>query len=290
MATKKKTIKRVRANSKTKPRAVKQKATRASKASSVAARTTLSLNSLQKINLIAGGLYIIQAALILFFANNSTLSVTTQYLTTDSLLQTSGNSQLVPAFRYLADINVSFLIAGFLSVAAVMHILAATFLRRSYENSLARGTNPIRWYGFSMSAGLLMVTVALLVGIQDIASLIMIFGLMIIANITALVTEARPSSRRLGVIVGGLASLLPWLAIALYVVHTRVYGDVVLSGYVYALIGSLFVLMAVLASNFYLHYKKVSKWSNYLFVETAVLVTSFVLKTAVAWQIFVGIL
>jgi hypothetical protein len=46
-----------------------------------------------------------------------------------------------------------------------------------YERNLTRGIQPARWIEYSLSSSLMMVVIAMLVGIYDIASLILIFAL-----------------------------------------------------------------------------------------------------------------
>lgn len=70
------------------------------------------------------------------------------------------------------------LVAAFLFVSAVAHTaLASPWLHRWYERNVSRGINPARWIEYSLSSSLMMVVIAMLVGIYDIASLLLIFAL-----------------------------------------------------------------------------------------------------------------
>jgi Heliorhodopsin len=63
-------------------------------------------------------------------------------------------------------------------VSALAHLLLASpALYRWYERNVARGINPARWIEYSISSSLMIVVIAMLVGIYDVASLLLIFAL-----------------------------------------------------------------------------------------------------------------
>ena len=53
---------------------------------------------------------------------------------------------------------------------------------------------------------------------------------------------------------------------------------------------SLFIFFNCFALNQYLQYRQIGKWKNYLYGERIYIVLSFVAKSALAWQIFAGVL
>jgi heliorhodopsin len=69
-------------------------------------------------------------------------------------------------------------VASFLFLSAVAHaLLASPWPHRWHERSVLRGINPARWIEYSLSSSLMMVVIAMLVGIYDVVSLILIFAL-----------------------------------------------------------------------------------------------------------------
>ena len=58
--------------------------------------------------------------------------------------------------------------------------------------------------------------------------------------------------------------------------------------FVYAILASLFVFFNVFAINMVLQYKKVGKWKDYLFGESAYILLSLIAKSLLAWQVWSG--
>jgi hypothetical protein len=62
-------------------------------------------------------------------------------------------------------------------LAAVDHLtLSGGRPRRWYEANVARAINPARWWEYSVSASLMVVLIAMLVGISELVALIVLFG------------------------------------------------------------------------------------------------------------------
>ena len=81
------------------------------------------------------------------------------------------------ALEFLTDLRVAPFVALFLFLAAADHLLMATPpVRGWYERNLRRGRNTARWIEYSVSASVMVVLIAMLTGISDIAALIGIFG------------------------------------------------------------------------------------------------------------------
>jgi hypothetical protein len=87
---------------------------------------------------------------------------------------------------------------------------------------------------------------------------------------------------------GVLAGAIPWIAIAIYLVSPGV--DVSPPGFVYGIFFSLFVFFNAFAIVMVLQYRKVGRWSNYVFGESTYILLSLVAKSLLAWQVFAGTL
>jgi hypothetical protein len=96
---------------------------------------------------------------------------------------------LVPATKVLFDVSLPILIAAFFFLSAIAHLVIATIYNKNYNEDLKNGINKARWIEYSASASIMMVSIALLVGVYDIMSLLMIFSLTAIMNLMGLVME-----------------------------------------------------------------------------------------------------
>jgi hypothetical protein len=227
-------------------------------------------------------LHAAQAAAILALANSFTLPITISFL--------KGPPGTKPGTNNVYNLPIGAVVAVFLLLAALDHALvAAPRIHRWYERNLSIERNPARWWEYSFSASLMIVLIAMLTGISDLAALIAIFGVnaaMILFG--AAMERANRSGRSviwLPFVFGCIAGTVPWVAIAIQIGYSQNQtGNV--PGFVFAIFVSLFILFNSFAANMLLQYRRVGPWRDYLFGERAYLVLSLVAKSLLAWQIF----
>jgi len=244
---------------------------------------------LRRFNLIMGCLHAFQGFLIMIISQPAMREVTSSYLSFNEMTQT-----LEPASRALLEVNIAALIALFFFISAFAHLYVSTIGYKNYEKNLKKGINKVRWFEYSISASIMIVLIAMLSGIFDAGTLMAIFGLTAVMNLTGLIMEVHNQTTKktnwLSYDVGVLAGIVPWLVIglALYTAEATTGGDV--PGFVYAIYASLFFFFNTFAINMILQYKKIGKWADYLYGERAYIILSLVAKSALAWQIYAGTL
>lgn len=258
-------------------------------------KSKISYQSLNNWNKALAALHALQGVLVIVLAKNVTFPISTSYLTLDPLAtQASGKPVLVDATHSVFDINLAYLVAAFFFMSAIAHILIATVYRKSYEAGLKKGINKFRWYEYMVSASTMMVAIAILSGVYDLSSLIMIFALTGFMNAMGLMMEVHNQTTKktnwLSYLIGAKSGLIPWIVIAIYFWGTNTYGSGQIPTFVYWIYGSIFVFFNCFAINMYLQYKKKGKWADYLYGERVYMILSLVAKTALAWQIFFGAL
>lgn len=234
-------------------------------------------------------LHAIQGVVILVLSTTKTFPVTLSYLTPDPL----GHS-LVSGSHHLFDIDLAWLIAAFFFMSALAHTAMATFYRKRYEAELVEGVNRIRWIEYACSASTMLVAIALLSGVYDFSSLLMIFALTLVMNLLGLAMELYNRGKKevqwLAYGIGCVAGIVPWIVLALYFIGANVFGDGSIPSFVYWIYGSIFVFFNSFAINMYLQYKKHGKWADYIYGERWYMILSLTAKTLLAWQIFAGAL
>jgi len=239
-------------------------------------------------------LYAAQGVAILVAGATYSLPVTTNFLTKDAFTSKAGETPvLAPAIRHLFDLNLVYVVAAFLFLAAIAHIIYATVYRDRYEKELAARVNRARWAGFGVIGAAMMVTISLLVGIQDISLLASLVGLTLIASLSGLAIEVYSRStprRRLPYVVAWIACALPWLVVGMYLLGANIYGSGNIPAYVYGVVISIFVLFIGFALNTYYQYKARGKWADYLYGERINSILLFLAVSALAWQVFAGVL
>jgi len=232
-----------------------------------------------------GLLHLVQGLAMLALSSGFSLPVTTSFLKTDPAA--TGKP---PAAETLFDIRIGPMVAAFLFLSAAAHfLLASPRVFPWYARNLKRGVNYARWMEYSISASLMIVIIAMLVGIFDIASLIVIFALNACMILFGWMMELHNQSTErtdwTSFWFGVMAGAVPWVAIAVYL-----FGASNVPGFVYGVFASIFVFFNIFAVNMVLQYKKVGRWKDYLYGERAYILLSLFSKSALAWQVFSGTL
>jgi hypothetical protein len=250
--------------------------------------------SLFRWNAILAALHLVQAAAILAlsFAKNPVVTspVVGTYLHFDETTR-----HLVTAQRTIWDLPIGPAVALFFLMSAIAHFSMAFPARRWYEAHLARGQNPIRWIEYAFSSSVMIVVIAALAGVQEVGTLIAIFGanaaMIMFGWSMEIANEGRDRPQWLHYIFGCIAGAVPWLVIfATIVISATEPNSAPIPGFVIAIFVTLFVFFNVFAINMVLQYRKIGRWRDYLYGERAYMLFSLFAKSALAWQVFFGTL
>lgn len=252
----------------------------------MAPRTETGSSRLRIYNVGMGLLHAIQAAIVLALANDFALPVTGTFMS-------GPPGAAAPEITTLGNISIAWGVAVFLFLSAAAHFLiAAPGVYGWYEKNLRLKRNYARWIEYSLSSSVMVVLIAMLVGIADIAALIAIAGVNASMILFGLLQEKYedPDSKVswTSYWFGVLAGAVPWVAIAIYLIAPGI--DNSPPGFVYGIFFSLFAFFNVFAIVMVLQYKKVGRWADYRFGESTYVLLSLLAKSALAWQVFGGTL
>jgi len=249
-----------------------------------------SIRNLRRFNVGLGGLHLVQGILMVLLSSSFSLPVIGNYLFFDPQLK-----KLVPHPETLFNLRLGPAIAAFLLLSAVAHFtVASPWAFPWYARNVERGINPARWIEYSLSSSLMIVLIAMLVGIYDIAALVAIFSVNACMILFGWVMErynlARPRVDWLAYWFGLFAGAVPWIAIGIYLFGAGSGATSRPPTFVYFIYGSLFLFFNVFALNMAFHYRGRGRWKNPLFGERVYMVLSLLAKSALAWQVFAGTL
>lgn len=236
-------------------------------------------------NAVAGLVHLAQAIAVLGLSNDFSIPVTSVFL--------EGPPGTEPeSITTLFDIRVGWSVAAFLLVSATAHtVLVTPWVFSWYIKQLETYRNYARWIEYSFSASLMIVLIALLHGITDIAALIPLFGVnasMILFGLLMEKYEHPGNASWIAYWFGVFAGAIPWVAIALYLWSPG--NAVEPPGFVYGIFFSLFVFFNIFAVNMVFQYRMTWRWRNYLFGEYIYILLSLTAKSLLAWQVFAGAL
>jgi hypothetical protein len=260
-------------------------------------KTKISNELLRKWNITLVALYAIQGGLILLLSSAHYLQISSLFTANDTLqTKLTGDTVMAPAIHQLVTINLVGLVAAFIFISAILHLLAATIYRTKYEAWLKKDVNPLRWSEYSLSGGVILVVIGLLTGISDSASLLMLFAFAVIVGLSGFMIEVRRQQpkrklvlQRIDKYIIGIAAIIPWIVIGLYVIGSNIFGAGIPS-FLYVIYLSTLLFFIAIAANFYLMQTRKGGWKSYAYGECWHMGLSLVVQSLLAWQIFIDVL
>jgi len=235
-------------------------------------------------NIVVGLILAVQAILVAVLTNNFSLPVTATFM--------SGPPGSATELHHLFNIATGWGVFTFLAISAVaLLIIASPLAFPWYKRNLLQNHNYGRWIEYFFSSSIMIVLIAQITGISDIAALMAIFGInacMILFGALQEKYEKPGKPSWLPFWFGSFAGVIPWLAIAIYVWAPGL--NVSPPAFVYGIIASLFVFFNCFAINMVLQYKKVGPWRDYLYGEKVYILLSLTAKALLAWQVFFPVL
>ena len=255
----------------------------------------LKIKKIRTFNIVMGSLHLLQAIVMVFLAVFITKiadfqpEITTSYLAFDPLL-----NALVPTTKTLFPLPFGIMVSLFLFISAFFHFLVSIpkKVNTYYNLGLEQHINVFRWYEYALSSSIMMVLIAVLFGIYDLGTLILIFLLNASMNLFGLLMEkmnqGKEKANWLPFIFGSVSGIGGWIIVIISLVSCEDLSLV--PWFVYVIAASYFVLFCLFPLNMILQYKKVGKWKDYLYGERGYIILSLVAKTLLAWLVFAGIM
>ena len=235
-------------------------------------------------NIGVGIVLAVQAVLIAVLTNGFSLPVTSTFM--------SGPPGTPARLHHLFDVPLGWGVVAFLAIsAAALLVIASPPVFGWYTANLRQNRNYGRWIEYFFSSSLMIVLIAMITGISDIAALLAIFGVNAAMILFGALQEkyedpGRPSW--LPFWFGSFAGVVPWVAVALYVWAPGLHVSP--PGFVYGIVATLFIFFNCFAVNMVLQYKRVGPWRDYLFGEKVYIILSLTAKALLAWQVFFPVL
>lgn len=243
--------------------------------------------ALRRFNIVAAVVHAAQALAVVLLATDFTLPMTATYL--------AGPPGTTPQDQVtLWNVPTALAVGLFLALSSLFHVIVAspTFFGR-YRDGLRQDRNYFRWVEYSLSSSLMIVLIAQLVGISDVAALLALFGVNASMILFGWLQERyhQPGDGGwLPFVFGCIAGIVPWVAVLLYVLAPGSTSGAEPPAFVYGIIVSLFLFFNSFAVVQLLQYKQTGRFRDYLVGERTYIILSLVAKSALAWQIFGGTL
>lgn len=262
----------------------------------------INANYLRRFNLIMGGLHFVQGVLMIILGfvledlGNFKMRIYQYYL---EFIQTAPNDGYLSfARREAFDLPFFVLVASFLLISALAHFIISVPKKTNdmYNRDLEKGINRFRWFEYALSSSVMIVLIAYLFGVWDVATLVVIFIVNASMNLFGLLMEELNAGKNKenvkwgAFIYGTIAGLAPWIVIILYMTGATAEVTAETPWFVWAIVGTYFIAFNTFPINMILQYKGIGKWMNYMYGERGYIVLSLVAKTILAWLVLVGAL
>jgi hypothetical protein len=264
-------------------KAATKKAAAKTTVKNISVQKSVTLQKLYKFNLFSAAASLVFAVLSVIFVSKQSVDAIWSYATKDELASTSG-AVLGPAYKTLATIEIRYLLAVIFVLSAVFSLLLATKLRNAYETGVKGSAPLVRWIFMGITLALTLEVVSILGGVQDIFTLKLIAGLVLVTTILAWVSEKenKGSKKRytafaLSVFTGTIA----WLPLVGSLIGTAVYGIASFGWHIYALSALVLFGFIIIATAQYRHVRDGISAGGYLQLEGKYLSTDFLIKLAV---------
>ncbi len=250
------------------------------------------LARLRVFNAVMGALHFVSGTLMLVLGDTSVKLPTSTF----NINGPPGTALADGSINDVGGLPIALGTAAFMYLSALFHfVIAAPGGFGFYSRELRRGRNRLRWVEYSLSASLMIVLIALITGITDVAALIAIAfvnaSMILFGWLMEMVNTPNGDRWWTPFWFGCIAGIGPWAAIATYlVINAGIEGGQQPPGFVYGIIVTIFVFFNSFAVNQWLQYKGIGKWKDYVFGETVYIVLSLLAKSALAWQIFANTL
>jgi hypothetical protein len=258
----------------------------------------VSPRAIRKLNIAAAVVLTLQAVVVLALSTTHSVPTYISHLTGDALqTKLRGSEVTAPALHQLWQINLAYTAAAALLVTAAMYVLVATVWRAKYEAWLKKEMQPLRWAVMATAGSLLVVTLGLVAGVNELADLKSVVVFVIVASLGAAWLELNPVrrgkldiSKWVGVIIALISSLMPWLIILSTMVATNIFGSVDVPGYVWLLYATLALGWLLIVGTMHLTNLKQGRWRNYLNAEAQYTGLLLVIETIFVWELFAAVL
>ena len=255
---------------------------------------------LRRFNIIMGFLHLVQGSTLFWLGTvvntDFEVPITLTQLGAEGNPGDPSSFALVPQLEIWREVsNFGPAVATFLLASAVAHFLISGPFYSQYQEDLQKGMNKVRWVEYSISASVMLVLIALLVGIYDIWALVGIFFMCAAMCWFGWMMEVHNQYTDkvdwTSYIMGTIVGIAPWIFIFINLIGDGVSTDTNPQGvpqFVVWIFISIFLFFNTFSLNMILQYKGVGKWKDYLYGERTYIWLSLLSKTALAWQVFFG--
>ena len=243
------------------------------------------LKGLKRYNAIAGIFHLIQAIAIVALANDFALPVSVSYLL----------DAPIPGAKFeeisLFNLPIALGVALFSLLSAIAHFWIVGPGFKKYSSDLSNMRNIARWIEYSISSTLMIILISMINAVWDVVALIAIAGANIAMILFGWLQEKYEEPGKGSLLpfwFGCIAGIVPWIAMFWLLFSPGSSSEA--PGFVYGVVFSLFLFFNSFAIIQWLQYKKIGRFADYLVGERAYITLSFIAKSALAWQIFAGVL
>ncbi|MBI1856660.1 heliorhodopsin HeR [Candidatus Saccharibacteria bacterium] len=244
---------------------------------------TIDHKQLRILHILSGVLFVVLAIAAGTIMKTTNYQLYTSYVTRDELASRT-TTVLVPAAHNFYELDVRWAVVVLMASAAIIPLLMVTKLKDRYHSWIKEGVHPWRWIDVAVTMALTVGLTALVSGVQDILTLKLVVGLIVLVAVLAWLSERQNKGLNKPVwslfVISFITGLFVWAVIASSFISTYIWGMVRFPWFVYAVVTMTFIGFGLAAINHYNYLRRYGNWKNYMFVERNYLIINLVSKFA----------
>jgi len=173
------------------------------------------LSKLRVYNAIVGVVLFVQGVIMWVVSNDRAAQITTSYLGKQSNIPGMPTTQLLD----FAQWRLGPIVASFLLLSGLFLLGSAFVWRKKYEEQIQKGINLFRWTEYAVTSSMMVVVIAILCGIYDLSTLILIFSLNACMILFGWMMEVHNQTTKkvdwTAYLFGCFAGAMPWVVMGL---------------------------------------------------------------------------
>ena len=189
--------------------------------------------------------------------------------------------------------------SGFSWLSAAAHLIVLIYYKK-YIEDLRKGINQFRWFEYALSSSLMIGLIAMLFGMYDIISLVLIMCINACMNFYGYNMENNSNleTRKVDWVsfyFGSFAGAVPWCCIFAYIGGGSDSSKI--PGFVWGILIAYLIMFQTFPINMIMQYLRISYWSDryhgyklggYYFGEKVYQILSLVAKSLLLWLVYGG--
>lgn len=250
------------------------------------------LSELWQLFAVAAVAYVVLGVVAVVVMDKATFPAVTTFWTNNNLASQT-TTVFAQAIHNLFYVQFRWILAVLMLLSLVVPLGFINLVKKGQAKKAGQELHKWRWLDWAVTGTLMLLIISALSGVQDLMTMVLIAGLSLSAyffnwfSVRSL--EKNPGLANNSMIAATVASLIPWLLIAVYAIGTGTYGSIRSPWFVYVLyfVGLANLVIVLFANRLYK--LRLRKQMSELVMERGYLIANQLVKIVFALSLIFGL-